>query len=241
MICDMKNYILILILGLFIFAACEKNERILYSKAESVYLSEYKDAADSLTVSLATKKIGTDTVYIKVKLLGRYLEKPAKFGLEVKDDMTDATEDVHYKPLQEYYIFPAGVPEYKMPVVLIKGDNALKKKSVTLAVKLKADELETAYIDKQYVRIIFSDMFLAPVGTDYYGNMTQFVKLFGVYSQKKHQMIFEYLGEDLPTKKYAMYYKNRDPEWRACSKALSDYCRDNNVIDENGNKILPWK
>lgn len=237
----MKNIISIFIASLFILTSCEKNERMLYNETQSVYFMSYSDKVDSLTTSLVTKAVGLDTIYIKVKLLGRYLNEPQKFKLEVISDKTTAIEGKHFETLKEYYEFPANVPEFDLPIVLIKGDVMLQKQSLTLAVKLKEDELKTGFIDKQYVRIVFSDMFIAPeTAGGKYSNMTQFVNLFGVYSQKKHRMIFEYLGEDLPTTQYAMYYKNYDEKWIACSKYLSDYCRDNEVIDENGNKILPW-
>lgn len=237
----MKNTIFILILGLFIFSSCEKNERLVYSEIGSVYFKDFSDKADSLMVSLATKKEGVDTTYVKIRLLGQYLKTPKKFKAKVILDKTTAKEGVHYKKFKEFYLFPKDTSVYKMPIILIKGDAELKKKPVVLAFKLEADELNTGFTDKQQLRVKFSDMFMPPVGTSRYGNMTYFVKLFGVYSQKKHQMIFDYLGEDLPTKRYGMYYKYRDPKWQACSKALSKYCKEHEVFDENGKRIKPWR
>ncbi|MDE5422130.1 DUF4843 domain-containing protein [Ancylomarina sp. DW003] len=237
----MKTNIIILFLGIFLLCACEKNERLVYTSEASVFFKDFSTETDSLMVSLATKKAGTDTVFIKVNLLGQSLNTPTKFGLEIVEALTTAEENVHYMPLMESYLFPKDTFMFEVPVLLVKGDDLLKKQTVTLAVKLKADELETAYPDKQLVRIIYSDMFMPPVGNDNYGNMTYFVRLFGVYSQKKHQMIFEYLNEDLPTTRYAMYHKYYDPVWQACSEALSTYCSENTVIDENGNQILPWR
>ncbi len=237
---DMKTNIIILLLGVFLFSACEKNERLVFTLDSSVFFKDYSSGSDSLMVSLATKKMGADTVFIKVNLLGQYLKTSRKFGLEIDESLTTAEENIHYVPLKESYIFPKDTFEIEVPVILVKGDDLLKKQSVTMAVKLKMNELETAYPSKQLVRIIYSDMFIPPVGDGYYGNMTYFVHLFGVYSQKKHQMIFEYLNEDLPTTIYAMYYKYYDPVWQECSVALSKYCSENVVLDENGNQILPW-
>lgn len=238
----MKNIILIFIASLFVLASCEKNERMLYDETQSVYFKSHTDKADSLTTSLVTKPVGPDTIYIKVQLLGRYLEQPQKFKLEVISDKTTAVEGKHFASLEEYYEFPVNVPEFDLPIVLIKGDEMLQMQALTLAVRLKEDELKLGFQDRQYVRIVFSDMFVVPESeSGSYSNMQQFIILFGAYSQVKHRMIFEYLGEDLPTAQYGMYYKNYDDEWVAASKYLSDYCRDNEVIDENGKKIFPWR
>lgn len=238
----MKNIISAFVVILFLLTACEKNERLLFNEKQSVYFRSYSDKADSLTASLVTKPIGEDTIYIKVQLLGRYLEKPQRFKLEVINEKTTAVEGKHFKALEKYYVFPKDTSMFDLPIVLIKGDLMLQKKSVTLAVRLKEDELKTAFNDRLSVRIVFSDMFIKPDDSGgAYSNLQQFINLFGVYSQKKHRMIFECLGEDLPTEQYAMFYKNYDPKWIACSQSLSNFCRDNEVIDENGNRIFPWR
>lgn len=237
----MKNILIIFICAFVLFSSCEKNDRVVYTEKSSVYLEDFNNSRDSTVFSLVTSKGNTDTVFLDIKLLGNYLEKPATFGLEVVEELTDAKVDLNYKTLGEF-IFPADTSKCSIPVVLVKGDDELQVKEKTLAVRLKAGDLNTGFDDRQTVRIIFSDIIITPEGTGKYGNMTYFIKLFGVYSKKKHRMIAEYMGEDLPLDDiYGMYRKNKLPEWHACSQALSDYCRDNEVIDENGNRIEPWK
>lgn len=247
----MKTNIFIILLGLIIFASCEKNDRIMFSSDnEAVFFKDVSGDRDSITLSLATKPTGNDTLWLNVNLIGTQLSVPSNYSAVVVEEMTTAEEGLHYEILKERYTFPADTFKSVMPVVLMKGDPALKKNPVVLTVKLVTDELRAGYADQQLVRIVFSDIFITPSEDyGYYSNMNYFIKLFGEYSQVKHQAIFEYLGEDLPTKKYAMYYRHkyRDLaswkyfEWGKCAKYLLKYYADNIVLDENGVRIETWK
>ncbi len=248
---QIRSLIIIVIIACVAGISCTKNERMIYSELEKIYFSQYNSTMDSLNYSLIASP-EVDTVKLSVKLLGNKLTESKKFKLSVIGSLTDAVEGTHYKTLEEFYEFPVGQFIYELPIIVYKTDESLNEKTVTLAVKLEdTGDLKTAYEDRIKVRIILSNMFSPPVGDGYYGNMTQFIKLFGEYSRVKHQKIIELAGHDFqadPLNQYGNnpFYKENFHLYFDYSyyvpfaRILYQYFKENEVLDENGNIIGLW-
>ena len=133
-----------------------------------------------------------------------------------------------------------------MPVRLIKGDAAIKKKPVTLTLRLVATgDLGVAYADKSEIRLLIADMLKKPEGEGYYGDMTAFKKLFGEYSQKKHMMIIEMTGHDFwedtygsGNGNYGIYYE--EDYYTPYARKLYKIITGSEIRDETGKVMQGW-
>lgn len=238
----------ILLFGV-IFCSCSENDRLIYNEVmHDIYYSAVTKDKDSLYVSLLTADQELVTT-INVKLLGDILHVPEKFKVEVVPGKTTAKEGVHYKKLPEFYEFPDGEFEYKMPVTLIKGDEEITKNPVILALRLvPISNLGIAYMDRSVVRLIISDMLRKPVGNEYYEDLGAFVKLFGEYSRKKHTMIIELTGHDFWDLGYGenpdyngdnkIYYESA--YYTPYARKLYKIITENKIEDENGKIMQGW-
>lgn len=222
--------------------ACEENDRLLYDEnVRDIYYPIITDTRDSLFVSLLTAET-VSTTMIEVKLLGNVLSAPEKFKAQVVKEKSTAVEGVHYEPLPEYFEFPAGEFIYKMPVKLIRGDEALAEKPVTLTLRLVPTAgLGIAYVKRAEIRLLISDMLTAPEGDGYYGDMTAFKSLFGDYSVKKHLMIIELTGHDFWDGDYGVYGIFEDKSYYIpYARKLYKIVTENEILDEHGNIIQGW-
>ena len=233
-------------LAMVVFCSCSKNERLVYdSGMHDIYYSVVTEVQDSVYVSL----LGKEDVFaatIGVKMLGDTLSAPGKFKVEVVKEKTDAIEGVHYEKLPDYFEFPAGVFEYKMPVNLLKGDQGITEKPVYLTLQLVGtSDLGIAYPNRSVVRLLIADMLKRPEGTGYYGDMTAFIALFGEYSRKKHEMIIEVTGHDFWDGEYGdyggaygLYYEKN--YYVPYARKLYKIITENEIKDENGKIIQGW-
>lgn len=232
----MKKIILFLIL--IAFSSCKENERLIYANQQEIYFKGLNKDNDSLYVSLLAKE-EVSTTEIPIRLLGNLLSSPKKFRTEVVSGKTTAVEGRHYKKLPDYYEFPADSFEYKMPIVMIKGDEAIKEKAAILTLRLVGtEELGIAYEDRSTIRVIIADMLKTPTGTGYYDDMTAFKSLFGDYSKTKHMMIIELVGHDLWDKEARIY--DQKAYFTPYARLLYKKITSDVYEDENGNIMQGW-
>jgi hypothetical protein len=218
------------------FSNCRKNEIIKYNEKPAVYFSTLNDN-DSLVYSFIGKAVTTDTVYLDVKLLGDKLLSGKKYKVEVNDAMSNAKETVHYKKPDDFYTFPEGVFDTKLPVIIYNTDELLKTQSVLLTLTLKStDELNTGYPTKINAHIVITNQLVKP---SYWNGLL--VIFYGAYSKVKHETCIQLQGHDFPTTQaealaapYGVAY------WISYGRVAAKYFTDNIVNDENGNRILPW-
>lgn len=233
-------------LAMIAFCSCSKNDRLIYDpEMHDIYYSIVTDKQDSVYVSL----LGAEEMFttkLNVKMLGDVLSSPAKFKVQVVKDKTDAIEGVHYEKLPEYFEFPAGVFEYKLPVSLLKGDQGITEKPVCLTLQLVGtSDLGIAYPDRSVVRLIIADMLKKPQGDTYYGDMTAFKALFGEYSRKKHEMIIGLAGHDFWDGSYGTnggaggLYNERN-YYVPYARKLYKIIMETETKDENGKIIQGW-
>ena len=231
---------------LAVLCSCSKNERLVYDlDMHDIYYPIVTETRDSLFVSLLTAdKILTTTV--DVKLLGDVLRSPARFKVEVGKEKTNAVDGVHYEKLPDYYDFPAGEFVYKMPINLLKGDEGITEKPVSLTLRLVGtSDLGIAYKDRSEIRLVIADMLKMPEGTGYYGDMTAFKSLFGDYSRKKHTMIIELTGHDFWDGNYGNYGGSRGIYYEkdyyiSFARKLYKIITEDEIEDENGNVMQGW-
>lgn len=235
-----------ILLAFVAFCSCSKNERLIYDLGmHDIYYSIVTDMQDSVYVSLLG---GNDvfTTTVGVKMLGDVLSSPAKFKVEVVKDKTDAIEGIHYEKLPEYFEFPVGVFDYRMPVNLLKGDQGITEKPVCLTLQLVGtSDLGIAYSNRSVIRLIVADMLRKPEGTGYYGDMTAFIALFGEYSRKKHEMIIALTGHDFWDGNYGAYGGARGlfeekNYYVSYARKLYKIIMETETKDENGKIIQGW-
>ena len=218
-----------------LFFGCSENERMMWEAKPGIYLSDYKTESDSLVYSFRISGKEVDTIYIEVKLQGAVLDNPKEF-LVLIDSGTTAQEGVHYKKLENHYLFPADKSIMTFPVMIQKQGTELDDKMVSLCLRLKeTDDLDLALSDQTSVRLIFTNKLIKP----YYWAMPLSL-YFGVYSQAKHIKCIELLGHDFPLKEEELKELSY-PYWMRAGRKVCYYYANHTEYDENNNLITPWE
>lgn len=226
----------LLFLVVISFSNCEKNEIIKYNEKPAVYFSNLNDD-DSLVYSFVGKSVTTDTLYLDMKLLGEKLPSAKKYKVHVNEAMTTAKVSVHYKKMDDFYTFPAGTFDAKLPVIIYNTDELLKTKSVMLTLTLESTgELNTGYPTKINAHIVITNQLIKP---NYWDGLL--VIFYGEYSKVKHKICIELQGHDFPpTQDDAFNPPYGISYWMSYGRVASKYFTDHIVYDENGNRIMPW-
>lgn len=222
---------------LFIVAGCSKNKMEVYQQKPAVYFASFTDQNDSLTHSLAGSLSEADTVYLTINLLGNKLSEDKEFSLAVNPATTNAIEGVHFEKLKEKYVFPKGVFNIQVPVILYKKDALLDSEYVSLGLTLKAsDEMDAGYPAKLNARILFTNQLVKPVYWDALLSL-----YYGAYSRVKHNVCIHLQGVDFPaTQALAIKAPYSYSFWMSYGRVACLYFTNNIVNDEYGNRILPW-
>lgn len=235
---------IIFLLALVTLFSCKENERLIYDLSQTeVFFRDVNGAStqgvDSMYVSLVTREDVSD-VLIPVELLGNLLSAPKKFRVEVVPEKTTAVEGLHYQKLPDYYEFPTDTTTYDVPVVVLKGDEAIKEKSVVLTLRIvETEEIGTVYKDRSEIRLIIADMLKTPAGgANFSDDMTIFIRVFGEYSKVKHQMIIDLVGHDFWDKKPNMFYQL--DYYIPYGRKLYTIITGGEYYDENGKLMEGW-
>lgn len=190
----MKNIFIILIVFLT-FTACKKIEIEKFSGKPSIAIYSIGAEIDSTNFTfggLPTAKT-QDTVFIKMRIVGRTSNQPREISVEA-GPKTTAIEGVNYRFPK--IMLPANAITINYPVVLINSPDLLTK-TVKLVVRVKANEnfergatgqadFSTRNIAE--FKINFNNQFIKP---DYW-NFIQFY--FGDYSDVKYKFMIKTLG-----------------------------------------------
>lgn len=239
----MKNIFLIIVLFLSI-VSCRENEGMIFEGESMVYFEDISKDKDTITFSIAPKASGS-TFEIPVVIAGYKLTTDKKMRIEIVKESSTAIDGKHYK-LQEEHIFPTNTLRSIIPIIIYKEDPELFTTTKYLTVKLvSTSDLNIAYDDRVKVVLAITLQLKAPGGVGYYSDITAFKNLFGPYSKKKHELIIEMTGHDFWDGDYGYYggasglYEEMD-YYRPYSRTLLQYIMENEVYDENGNRIDPW-
>lgn len=213
----MKRYILFSVLCCMVIFACKKDETPLFDTSENVYFdfvpNDANDKTDSLLYSFAYfPDKAEDTVFIPVRLSGFRTPKARKFILATVDSSTTAVASVHYKPLEKEYTLAADSGICMVPLILINKDTALKTKTLTIGLTLKAtDDLGVAFKLQNKGIVKFSNRLEKPTWWDVWAGEL------GEYSRVKHELFIRVAGttelgtnmQDFNTIPKALYHIRR--------------------------------
>jgi hypothetical protein len=152
---------------------CRKTTVTLYKTAQDNVFFNFSDTADdkdSLVYTFAfTPTKVADTILLPVSISGERSTHDMSFKVAVTDSGTTAVEGLHYAPLLDSYIIPAGAGAVYVPVILYNKDSLLSVRSVGLNLHLVAtSDLGTQLADVITARIVFSSKPEKPVWWDFF-------------------------------------------------------------------------
>lgn len=248
----MRKIIYILAI-VFVFWGCSENERLLFTDGYRVYFEDIDDDLDSMTITMIALKEDKMTVNIPITLLaGSTFDESKQYKIEVLSDKSDAEAGLHYEAFSELQEFPANSVTAYFPLTVLKKDSvALAEKSVLLTLRLgDSGEMQAGYNDRIEMRIFINNMMRIPEDNgSYWCDMYAFIRLFGAYSQVKHQLIIDMTGHDFWDESIG-WTTESTTNWIASTavqtyytyyaKMLYKYIAENEVIDENGDVIELW-
>ena len=231
----MKKYLLILF-AVSAFLSCQKNEDLIFDSKPGLYFA-LEDDIDSLTYSLLGNISDKDTVRIPVKIMGNALNYDGNFRVQVVASGTTAQVGQHYTALNDSYVFEAGkfMQDFEIEVSKSDPDLETQSKSITLQI-LESDDFSVGYTKSSVLKLIITNQIIKPS----YWAMPMAL-YFGEYSKVKHNIIIKILGHDFPlTFSQAINPPYSFGYWSVAGRATCQYVIENDVYDENGNKIMPW-
>lgn len=230
----MKKYLLII--SVLVLFSCQKNERLIFDSKPGLYFA-LEDNVDSLTFSLLGSISNIDTVRIPIKIMGNALNYDGKFKVEIVQAATTAQVGKHYTALKESYIFEAGTFVKDFEIEVSKSDPDLETQSRVIFLKInESNDFTVGYTKNVGLKLIITNQIIKPVYWD-----MPFSLYFGAYSKVKHNLIIKILGHDFPlTLNQAISAPYSIQYWMVGGRAVCQYVIENDVYDENGNKITPW-
>lgn len=235
----MKKIYLFWIPVLCLLWRCSENERMVWESKAGVYFPEYTTDMDSLVYSFRISGTESDTIWMQVKLQGVILEQPKAYEVVV-DEASTAISDIHFKALEENYVFPAHEATTSFPIVVLKHGKDLDDKTVTLALRLKATEdLDVALPGQARARLLITNQLIRPSYWDMPISL-----YFGAYSQAKHLKCIEIMGHDFPLKESELMGYNGISSytyWMRMGRVVCNYYATHTEYDENNNLIAPWE
>lgn len=237
------RYLFLIIIALLV--GCKENSYEGFENKGSVYFQVNDDnwlRVDSvMNYSFAGKPQTTDTIWLRVNLLGDPSSEDRAFKLGVDPTTNTAVEGTHYEAFKDNYLIAAGEMTTRVPVIIYKTDD-MEDETIKLSVVLVAtDQLELGLQGRLKMTINMSDFLMEPVWwstpqADYYDVKAE--DYYGPYSRTKHELCIQILGQDFPEDILTFL---GDEYWIAAMAHMSQYFADNYpVYDENGNVIEPW-
>lgn len=196
-----------------------------------------QDNEDSLTYSLLGSLSDVDTIRIPLKIMGDALNHDGNFKIEVVPDETTAQAGKHYTALKDSYIFEADkfMKDFEIEVSKSDPDLETESKSITLKI-VESDDFSVGYTKNSVIKINITNQIIKPAYWD-----MPLALYFGVYSKVKHNLVIKILGHDFPlTFDQAINPPYSFGYWMVAGRAVCQYVIENDVNDENGNKIMPW-
>lgn len=179
-----KRIFFVLLFSIFLFA-CKKNEQLVYSMKDNIYLNYGKDDSSSVTYSFALHpELGMDTVWVPVIISGERVKRDRKFALTLLANKTTAVKELHYEVLKSFYVMPADSGTVRIPLVIKNIDTGLVSRSVTLSFEVSGGEDFNADLPLKIrsKSLLFSNRLERPLWWNDWQNTI------GAYSRVKHQL-----------------------------------------------------
>lgn len=236
----MKKYIYITSILIFIIASlssCDNDNMVFHEKNGLYFVTE--KGVDSIYYSFLGRTIEMDTLNIPIEVMGVATDNDRNYKIEIDNELTTAEEGLHYKKLSESYVFGANKFKDYFKLIVSQEDPALTTEDKIITLKIIAsDDFDPGYKDRATLKIYVTNKLIKPS----YWDELLFI-YFGEYSKVKHELAIGIMGHDFPSLmseatsdsgEYGYSY------WMIQGRALASYIIDNEVFDENGNKIYPW-
>lgn len=232
----MKKFIIVLLIGLFSLSACEQAERITYTEKPGLYF-DIESGENELNYSLLGSLYEIDTVSIPIKIMGNSITYSGRYKVVVVEEESTAIEGVHYVKFNTEYQFGENQFEDLFEIELLKGDPILESESRVLTFAIvESDDFGLGYTEKTKFKLTFTNQMIKPSYWD-----MPLLLYFGVYSKVKHNLAINILGHDFPlTLTEAINPPYSFSYWMVAGRAVCQYVIENDVYDENNNKIMPW-
>lgn len=214
------------------------NDNMVFHEKNGLYFETDKEV-DSIYYSFLGRTLDLDTLNIPVVVMGSAMDKNRNYKVEVVQNLTTAKEGLHYKKLSESYVFGANKFKdyFQMVVSQEDPDLTMEDKIITLKI-VESDDFDTGYKDRTTLKIYITNKLIKP---SYWDNFL-FI-FFGEYSKVKHELAIGLMGHDFPflmSEATSPSAEHGITYWMIQGRALASYIIDNEVFDENGNKIYPW-
>ena len=245
----MKKTIFFIVLLAALLPSCQKAKVEPYSRKNGVYffLDEFTDfntriktIVDTLSFSFVRLEETQfeAVVQVRVNLQGIHADYDRKFVIKVNREKSTAIEETDYTPLAPYYLITAN-EYYTMVPITIKRTSALLSKTLNMVLELEeTEDLEVGLREKRTVVIKFTNMLTKPV---YWDNSVSayVIRIWGEWSRNK-QLLAERLCDFEFPETLELYMDNMT-RLDAYSRFTGQYVTENIVLDEDGNRILPWR
>lgn len=226
---------LFLTLTVLIFSSCTKDKLTLYDEEANLYFekiaSDISKDSTSFSFAIKTPDLMVDTVYLKVRTMGKIRKTPGQINLKIAENST-AIAGKHYKILP--YVMPADSFKVKLPVVVMRTPDLLKKEVFLDLNIVESEDFKPGVTNQLNYKIKINDFFSKPDNWD-----QRLSVFFGAFSQRKFAFIFKTLGlskfvypEEIPYSQM-VFFKLK------LKNALLEYEKENGpMIDELENRVV---
>jgi hypothetical protein len=159
----MKKIMILLMAAVALITACQKKDIAGFRASPGIYFNVNPLDSVLYTFALHTDKT-TDTVWVPVEISGDRVNRDRVFSVKVVDSATTAIVNLHYEPLKEQYVIPAGAGFVYLPIILNNSDTNLVKRSFTLKLQMvPTADFTTELNELITARVVFSNRLERPI------------------------------------------------------------------------------
>lgn len=234
----MNKYIIAILAIFCVMGSCKKAGVEEYSHENGVYFQlfdNWSNKNDTLNYNFVKNELTEAAVDIRVNLQGIPRAYDREFVLRVNAEKSTAKEGVDFKALEPTYAITANEYYATIPVYL-KRNAALKEKTLGLELYLEpTSDLILGFDDRQRAVIMFTDRLMEPY---YWKNI---ISAWGAYSQVKQLTIERETGYEFPLTEEEYRTEPLYTRMQAAANYMNKWFGENVVMDENNQRILPWK
>lgn len=232
--------IYIMLLAGICLHGCQENDKMTYEAKSSVYFQlseEYgKTDLDSMIYTFAKGTKVTDTVDLKVKIIGEAVGYDRYFKVEVVDEITSVEQELHYSPLSTEFKVAADSFRGSVPVIIHNTDPELRDTVLCLGLRIvPSSDFDLGVQEKAIAKLYVTDQLTEPA------TWSRFLKyFFGTYNRTKHKVFMELTGKEFPEDLMEAY--GEYGLWKSYGTYLNNYFVENYpVYDEDGEIVEPWQ
>lgn len=181
----LKNFLMVLLLAVII-ASCTKNEELLYSEADMVYVESLPDSTD-YTFAASPASVVNDSIMVNFRIIGKASDKDRTINL-VPSTSSTGKMGYHYKigaAVIKANTFSARVPVYVYRKPGLK-DSIL---TVTLMVTENSD-FKPGYPTRLRYKFTLTDILTKPTNWE-----STWAAYFGTYSEVKFRFLIAVTGK----------------------------------------------